>query len=126
MSTTPHPCQDAGGGQGELTVKNGTDADALVVLTRLNDTPVKTAYIRNGQSFNITGIPDGTFRLYYSKGEAFNQATNRFTRNATYQRLDATIEFTSSATQYTTWEVTLYGVVGGNVGSEPVDPSQFP
>jgi hypothetical protein len=116
----------APGGRGELLVKNGTDADALVILTRLNDQPAKSAYIRNGQSFNITSIPDGTYRLYYSKGEGFNRATNRFTRNATYQRLDATIEFTSSATQYTTWEVTLYGVAGGNVGSEPVDPSQFP
>ena len=114
------------GGQGELLVKNGTDADALVILTGLDEKALKSAYIRNAESFNMTGIPDGTYRLYYSKGEAFNKETNRFTRNATYQRLDATVEFTTSATQYTTWEVTLYGVVGGNVGSEQVDPSQFP
>jgi hypothetical protein len=114
------------GGQGELLIKNGTDADALVILTGLDDKAVKSVYIRNAESFNMTGIPDGTYRLYYSKGEAFNQETNRFTQNATYQRLDATIGFTTSATQYTTWEVTLYGVVGGTVGSEPVDPSEFP
>ena len=114
------------GGQGELLIKNGTDADALVILTGLDDKAVKSAYIRNAESFNMTGIPDGTYRLYYSKGEAFNEETNRFTQNATYQRLDTTIEFTTSATQYTAWEVTLYGVVGGTVGSEPVDPSEFP
>ena len=114
------------GGQGELLIKNGTDADALVILTGLDDKALKSAYIRNAESFNMTGIPDGTYRLYYSKGEAFNKETNRFTKNATYQRLDATIGFTTSATQYTTWEVTLYGVVGGTVGSEPVDPSEFP
>jgi hypothetical protein len=114
------------GGTGELLIKNGTDADALVILTGLDDKAVKSAYIRNSESFNMTGVPDGTYRLYYSKGEAFNKETKRFTKNATYQRLDATLEFTSSAMQYTTWEVTLYGVVGGNVGSEPVDPSQFP
>jgi hypothetical protein len=116
----------APGGQGELLIKNGTDADALVILTGLDDQAVKSAYIRNGESFNMTGIGDGAYRLYYSKGDAFNKETNRFTQNATYQRLDATIEFTTTATQYTTWEVTLYGVVGGNVGSEAVDPSKFP
>jgi uncharacterized protein YraI len=114
------------GGQGKLLIKNGTDADALVILTGMDDKAVKSAYIRNAESFNMTGIPDGAYRLYYSKGEAFNKETNRFTQNATYQRLDATIEFTTSATQYTAWEVTLYGVASGNVGSEQVDPSRFP
>ncbi len=114
------------GGQGELLIKNGTDADALVILTGLDDQAVKSAYIRNAESFNMTGIQDGTYRLYYSKGEAFNKEANRFAKNATYQRLDATVEFTTSATQYTAWEVTLYGVAGGNVGSEQVDPSKFP
>lgn len=116
----------APGGQGKLLIKNGTDADALVILTGMNDKAVKTAYIRDSQSFNMTGVRDGVYRLYYSKGESFDQTTKRFTENATYQRLDATIEFTTTATQYTTWEVTLYGVVGGNVGSQYVDPSDFP
>jgi len=116
----------APGGQGELTIKNGTDSDALVILTGLDDQAVKSAYIWNAASFTMTGIPDGTYRLYYSKGEAFDKETNRFALNATYQRLDATLEFTTSGSQYTIWEVTLYGVVGGNVGSESVDPSEFP
>jgi hypothetical protein len=114
------------GGKGELLIKNGTDADALVVLTKLDDKAVKSAYIRNGKSFKMTGIRDGTYRLYYSKGESFNKKTKRFTENATYQRLDATIKFKTTAKKYTTWEVTLYGVVGGNVGAEEVDPSDFP
>jgi uncharacterized protein YraI len=116
----------APGGQGKLLIKNGTDADALVILAGLDDQAVKSAYIRDGESFELSGIPDGTYRLYYSKGQAFSEQTRRFAQNATYQRLDATIEFTTTATQYTAWEVTLYGVAGGNVGSERVDPSQFP
>jgi hypothetical protein len=116
----------APGGQGRLLIKNGTDADALVILTGLDDQAVKSAYIRDAQEFDMTGIHDGTYRLYYSKGEGFNAETKRFTLNATYQRLDATLEYTTTSTQYTGYEVTLYGVVGGNVGSVPVDPSQFP
>jgi hypothetical protein len=111
---------------GELLIKNGTDADALVILTGLDDKAVKSAYIRNAENFNMTSIPDGSYRLYYSKGEAFSRETHRFTKNASYQRLDATIDFTTSGSQYTVWEVTLYGVTGGNVGSERVDPSDFP
>ena len=116
----------APGGKGQLLIKNGTDADALVILTGLDDQAVKSAYIRDAESFSMTGIQDGTYRLYYSKGQTFNQETKRFTLKATYQRLDATIDFTTTATQYTTWEVTLYGVAGGTVGSIPVDPSKFP
>jgi len=116
----------APGGKGKLLIKNGTDADALVILTGLDDKAVKSAYIRNAEEFNMTGIHDGTYRLYYSKGQAFNPETKRFTVKATYQRLDATLEFKTTSTQYTAWEVTLYGVAGGNVGSVPVDPGKFP
>jgi len=113
-------------GRGTLLIKNGTGADALVILTGLDDKAVKSAYIRGSEDFNMAGIHDGTYRLYYSKGRAFNPETKRFTLEATYQRLDATIEFKTTSTQYTAWEVTLYGVAGGNVGSQRVDPSQFP
>jgi uncharacterized protein YraI len=116
----------APGGKGRLLIKNGTDADALAILTGLDDQAVKSAYIRGAEEFNMTGIHDGTYRLYFSKGQAFNAETKRFALQATYQRLDATIEFTTTSSQYTAWEVTLYGVAGGNVGSESVDPSQFP
>ncbi|NLX35784.1 MAG: hypothetical protein GXY68_03745 [Chloroflexi bacterium] len=116
----------APGGLGTLLIKNGTSADALVVLAGLDEKAVKTAYIRLGESFTMTGITDAEYLIYYSKGEAFDKATNRFTQNATYQRMDITVPFTTTATQYTQVEVTLYAVEGGTVGSEPVDPALFP
>ncbi|MHB1293809.1 MAG: hypothetical protein ACYC4R_02320 [Anaerolineae bacterium] len=116
----------APGGYGELNIKNGTSADALVVLTTLDGQAVKSAYIWMAESFNMTGIQDGEYLLYYSKGEAFDAATHRFTQNATYQKMDTTIPFSTTETQYTVWEITLYGVAGGTVGSEPVDPDEFP
>lgn len=116
----------APGGQGTLSIKNGTTADALVVLASTDEKGVKTAYIRLGEQYTMTGIRDGEYLIYYSKGEAFDKETRRFTQNATYQRMDITLKFTTTATQYTGWEVTLYAVEGGTVGSDPVDPADFP
>ncbi len=116
----------APGGLGELLIKNGTDSDALAILTGMDEQAVKTAFIRAAESFNMTGIHDGTYLLFYSKGDAFSEETYRFTQNATYQRMDTAIPFETTATQYTIWEVTLYGVAGGTVGSERVDPEDFP
>lgn len=115
-----------GGGSGELLVKNGTEADALVIVTSLADQPVMSAYIRAAESFNMTGIPDGTYRLYFSKGEGWDSDANRFIRNVSYQRFESVLEFVTTATQYTGYEVTLYGVAGGTASTEQVDPSQFP
>ena len=117
---------NAPGGAGELLIKNGTDSDALVILTGMDEVAVKTAYIRAAESFNMTGIADGTYLLFYSKGDYFSAETYRFTQNASYQRMDTTIPFETTSTQYTTWEVTLYGVVGGTVGTDRVDPENFP
>ena len=117
---------NAPGGAGELLIKNGTDSDALVILTNMDEAAVKTAYIRAGESFNMTGIVDGTYLLFYSKGEDFSAETYRFTRNASYQKMDTTIPFETTSTQYTAWEVTLYGVAGGTVGTDRVDPENFP
>jgi hypothetical protein len=116
----------APGGMGELLIKNGTDGDALVILTGTDEQAVKTGYVRASESLNMTGIHDGEYLLYYSKGEAFSEATYRFTQDVTYQRMDVTIPFETTTTQYTIWELTLYGVEGGTVGSERVDPEDFP
>ena len=114
------------GGRGELLIKNGTDADALIILASLDDQPVLSAYIRAAESFNMTGIPDGTYRLYFSKGEGWDSEANRFMQNVSYQRFEATPQFATTETQYTSYEVTLYGVAGGTASTEQVDPGQFP
>jgi hypothetical protein len=39
----------------------------------------------------MTGIRDGTYLLFYSKGDRFSEETYRFTQNATYQKMDTEI-----------------------------------
>ena len=110
-------------GHGQLTVENGTNNDGVVILT-LNEKPVAAAYIRAGDSFTIKDISDGIYYLYFSTGVDWNG--DRFVNQASYQRFDDSIPFTTSATTYTIWNVTLHGVVGGTASASDVDESEFP
>jgi hypothetical protein len=116
----------SGSGPGELLIKNGTDSDGVVLLVDAAGSPVQAAYIRAGESFRMTQIADGTYRLYFSKGEGWNAARKEFARNITRQRFADTLTFVSPGGQYTTYEVTLYGVAGGNAATQNVPAGQFP
>jgi hypothetical protein len=116
----------SGGGPGELLIKNGTDSDGIVILVEAAGSPVQAAYIRTGESFRMTQIADGSYRLYFSKGEGWDAARKEFARNVTRQRFADTLAFTSPNGQYTTYEVTLYGVAGGNAATQNVPAGQFP
>lgn len=111
-------------GQGELLVKNGTEADGLVVLTTLDQKPAVAAYIRVGDSYRLTDIPDGKYLLFFSQGLVWDETSERFMKDATYQRFTDVFHF--SSTGYRIWEVTLYPVVSGNAASQSVDPEEFP
>lgn len=112
-----------GGGYGELTVDNGTDEDGVVILT-FNEKPVMAAYIRAGEAFTMKGISDGTYYLYFSTGSEWN--SKEFLSSPSHKRFEDAIEFTSSSTTYTTWGVTLHGVVGGTASTENVSENEFP
>ncbi len=107
-------------GSGELLVKNGTDGDGVVILTTLDDAPVQAAYIRSGESYNMTDIPDGEYGLYFSKGEKWNDKLNVFTEAVSRQRFDDVFDFSSTLLTYSSWEVTLYGVSGGTTSAVDV------
>ena len=115
-----------GTGQGELNVKNGTDGDGVVILADLDDEPLLAAYIRSGESYRLTGIPDGEYRLFFSKGDRWDDKKKAFTRRVSRQRFEDAFLFTSTATSYSVWDVTLYGVAGGNAGAVDVAEGQFP
>lgn len=110
-------------GKGELTVENGTAKDGVVILTR-NETPVTAAYIRTGESIMLTGIEDGIYILYFSTGSDW--AGEAFLTAPSHKRFEDTFPFTTDATTYTTWRVTLHGVVGGTAGADDVNPGDFP
>jgi Tol biopolymer transport system component len=119
-----------GGGYGELTIDNGRDEDAVAVLVTLDDDPVLWVYIRAGDAFTITDIPDGLYALYFVIGEGWDREINEFAtavRRARFKDLLA-FETTRSATYitYSTITVTLHPVTGGTAVTQDVPASAFP
>lgn len=113
-------------GAGVLEIKNGTDSDGVVILVSAAGAPLQAAYIRTGDSYSMTGISDGTYRLYFSKGQGWDPIRKEFTTGVTRQRFQDALTFVTSGSQYTRYAVTLYGVTDGNAATLGVPPEQFP
>ncbi|CUU59836.1 hypothetical protein Ga0074812_13241 [Parafrankia irregularis] len=110
-----------GGGGGELTVNASSDADAVVKLTQGTEV-IRNVYVQAGGSTTADGIPDGTYEVFYTVGTDWDDANARFTRDCDFSKFDETLSYD----QYTSYELTLYGVISGNASTSSVDPGAFP
>ena len=113
-------------GYGELKIDNGLDLDAVAVLTTLKNEVIFSVYIQAHSQFTITGIRDGTYKLFFMLGKDWDGETARFTRKVSYQVFEDTFPYSTTATEATVWSVTLHRVVGGTAQTEYVDPKAFP
>lgn len=117
-------------GLGELSIDNGQELDAVAVLSDLNGAPRIAVYIRSNEAFTIAGIPDGAYHLYFSVGEDWDSGSARFTRRTGFFRFEDSLPFetvpTETGQQYTVWQVTLHGVVGGTAQTDSVPEEEFP
>ena len=114
---------ERGGGYGELVVDNGTSTDGVAILM-FSEEPVVAMYIRAGETYTLKGIRDGTYYLYFTTGSAWNG--KKFTVSPGYKRFEEACDYVTGATTYTTWSVTLHGVIGGNASAEQIDATEFP
>jgi formylglycine-generating enzyme required for sulfatase activity len=124
-----------GEGHGTLTVKNQEETDAYIVLYRSEserDPDEKDymyeywMYIRAGEQATMENIPDGTYELYVTNGTTWVAHEGRFRDAVSYEKLTELLEYTSTATQATWWEIILETVEGGNTGSVLIDEDDFP
>lgn len=138
---TPTPTPDLtrplpyfpGRGEGELTIENGLVWDAVAILSRHDDpnTPLTSVYIKSGGSYTITGIPYGTYELYYMLGKGWDDEIKSFSIIAERNRFEESFEFERTkdfwGNEYEPgWEVTLYEVSGGTARTEEVSEDDFP
>lgn len=122
--------KDSGrGGLGQLTVKNGTDSDAVVSLTRGKKTAF-TVYVRKGASTTVRRVGDGSYTVYFSSGSDWSSSKKSFTRDCAFEKFDDTADFNtvqvSGGTQYTVLTFSLAKTVDGNATTSEVPANEFP
>lgn len=114
------------GGSGELTVKNERGSNDAVIKLTVGTGVIREVYVRGGSQTTIDGIPDGTVTAFYTTGKDWDAAAKKFTRDCAFQKFDNTLDFRTTRTQYTIYELTLYTVTGGNATTSEVKPEDFP
>jgi hypothetical protein len=112
-------------GQGELTVQNHSGQDTVLTLA-LGRRPVLAVYVRSSAGTRVTGVRDGVYQIWYTKGVDWDPRARAFTRDCAFERFDGTFAFKTTATQSTAWTVGLEPSSGGNANATEVDPKDFP
>jgi hypothetical protein len=119
-------------GRGEVTIKNGTSYDAIVNLVEPTTMrAVRSFYVQTGKTFVEKNIAPGRYEIYFSTGKDWDSSTRLFEKDASYGRLERSIEFSekldvsTGQVRFCGFEVTLQAVEGGDVASLPVDRQTF-
>jgi len=112
-------------GSGELTIENHSGQDTVITLA-LGKRTVLSVYVRSGSKSRVTGVRDGVYQVYYTKGVDWDPKARAFTRDCAFERFDDTFDFKTTATQTTTWTAGLEPATGGNVNASEVSPSDYP
>jgi hypothetical protein len=113
-------------GVGELTIGNDLDLDAVAVLSRQEGPLIVAVYILNHDTHTITGVPDGSYDLYFTVGEDWDGQQGAFTRKRRLSRFEDPLPFTTTDSTYSVWSVTLHPVAGGTASTETVPEGAFP
>jgi hypothetical protein len=114
-------------GLGQLKIKNSGTMDTLVsVVPRSGSKAIGIAYVRGKGNFTVTGVRDGTYRIFVTSGVDWDASLRTFTRTCNFRKFDDTMKFSTTSTRFTVWTITLQATSGGNTPTSAVDPDQFP
>jgi len=120
------------GGLGNLTIKNGSESDAIaVVIDAASLQPRRAIYIRRGEPGLMKSMPVGTYIVRFQLGETW-LAARRFCNIVSTSEFENHVEFTETRTEtgtkFSRVELTLYTVQGGNAPTDllPNDPLPLP
>jgi hypothetical protein len=123
------------GGEAWILFKNGNETDAVVCLVDIySQETIRNEYIRSGQEYKMSKVPDGTYYLKVYYGNDWNPdkqtlygkgAFNYDEHYSKSDKMDDYIEIKNTATGYSTYTITLYSVIDGNMSSVPINEAEF-
>lgn len=113
-------------GPGALTLQNSPGEDAVVVIADQVGAPFIAFYLREGENFTLTRIPDGSYLLYYVRGKEWDGDNLEFNNPTIYRRLDDLLAFSTTAGSPTNWSISLQPVSGGIGKSSEIQAKEFP
>jgi hypothetical protein len=113
-------------GSGELKIANtGADTVLSLVPATGKQAAALTVYVRGSQSWTVTGVPAGTYQIYYASGDEWNPARKGFLSGCEFGRFDDSYRFRAYPV-IDTWRITMTPTTGGNAPTTSVDPDGFP
>lgn len=113
------------GGLGELKITGSPNSDSLLKL-RIKKRGIRNVYVRRNTTVTIDGLPDGRYEVYLAQGKDWNGDTNRFTRSCSFSKFDDKLNFRTTSTQYTIYQLELLESFFGNATTTDLDPEDFP
>lgn len=121
-------------GLGELTIKNGTNNDAVVKLVpTITNKSAMTFYVRRNSNFTIKKIRDGNYKLYFVVGRHYDADSLIFLQDCSFAVFEEGFSFTTDKyrvedkikTEYSTFEITLHPVIGGTARTDAITKKDF-
>jgi len=118
-------------GRCQLDIFNNASDDLVAYLCTMREETVRAAvYIRGGGRFNLTGVQDGSYYLYFQQGQGWNASRKAFDINASSSRMREPLLFQTiragDRMQYSWIQITLESSGDGNVEKVAVDEEDFP
>ena len=118
--------------QNTFKIKNSNSTDAVVLLVNAyNGKKIRNEFIRKGTTFDMTGVPDGTYYLEWFSGTHWNSKhiisgkyVGGFQKDASFSKTEDVKDW-MKVSGYQQWTITLYSVPGGDVDVGKLNEADF-
>ena len=118
--------------ENSFIIKNSNQTDAVVLLVNaISGKKIRNEYVRKGTTFEMTGVPNGTYYLEWFSGSNWSDdlvVTSKIKgglqRNANFTKVSNRNDW-MRVEGYQNWTLTLYSVAGGDVESKNISAEDF-
>ena len=89
------------------------------------DKAVYAGFVRANSVLDISGIPDGAYRLLFAAGHGWDDIDGRFKQREGSSELREPLEFKTTPTTRDLMSISLNPVVGGTAKTDSISTSEF-